>query len=317
MFDYLGVLALVLALALFVWLLRRSWRSSRPWLKWSAGPLCALLSLVLAATLVVSLYGFYRLNKKYDNPISQIEVVSSAEAIARGEKYARLCAGCHSENESLPMGGNDFMGDDAPPIGRLFAPNLTPTHLADWSDGEIIRAIREGIHKDGRSLLIMPSRFFRSLSDDHVAAIVAYLRSQEPIEPDTPPAAMNVIGAILINIFEALEAQEPVTEPIADPTPGVTAEYGDYLSSITCNLCHGADLRGDDDFGSPDLRVIMPAWSEEQLITLMRTGMRPSGVALDAELMPWELIGGFLDSDDDLRAVYRYISGLETASPEE
>lgn len=61
----------------------------------------------------------------------------------------------------------------------------------------------------------------------------------------------------------------------------------------------------------------MPAWSEEQLITLMRTGVRPSGVKLDPDLMPWELIGAFLDNDDDLRAVYRYISGLEAAGSEE
>ena len=30
---------------------------------------------------------------------------------------------------------------------------LTPVHLGDWSDGEIIRAIREGVGRDGRALI--------------------------------------------------------------------------------------------------------------------------------------------------------------------
>ena len=312
MFDYLGVLVLAVVAALPILLARRVWRSSRTWLRWTAVPLCGLLSLVAIAALVTGLRGFFLLNQKHDNPVPQVEIVSSPEAIARGEKYAMLCAGCHSPDESLPMAGHDFL-EDAPPVGRLYAPNLTPTHLAGWTDGEIIRAIREGVHKDGRALIIMPSRFFKNLSDEHVASIVAYLRSQPPVEPDTPPAAMNVLGAILVQLFDVLEAQEPITEPVHDPPPGATVEYGKYLASTTCTFCHGADLKGDKEMGGTDITLLMGGWSEEHLITMMRTGVRPGGAALDPEKMPWELLSRVLD-DDDVRAIYIYLRELSVAS---
>ena len=77
------------------------------------------------------------------------------------------------------MVGQDF-SKGGPPVGTLYGANLTPAgEIKDWSDGEIIRAIREGVHKTGRSLIIMPSEVFRHLSDVDVQAIVAYfVRSQ-------------------------------------------------------------------------------------------------------------------------------------------
>jgi hypothetical protein len=65
-------------------------------------------------------------------------------------------------NGQLPLSGQDFM--EGAPFGTFYAPDLTQTNLADWSDGEIVRAIREDVHKDGRSLLIMPSNAFHARS---------------------------------------------------------------------------------------------------------------------------------------------------------
>ena len=52
---------------------------------------------------------------------------------------------CYTKLLRVELTGQDFLGEDAPPIGTFFAPNLTPVHLADWSDGEIVRAIRETV----------------------------------------------------------------------------------------------------------------------------------------------------------------------------
>jgi hypothetical protein len=79
----------------------------------------------------------------------------------------------------------------------LWAANLTPAHFKNWSDGEIVRAIREGVGKDGRSLVIMPSEVFHNLSDADVQAIVAVLLAQPAVEPDTPTKQFNVLGAIM------------------------------------------------------------------------------------------------------------------------
>ena len=310
MFDVVGVAVLVgLAVALG-WLGRRAWRSARRVVKWVGATLCGLLALVVATALVVALVGYYKLNRKYDNPVAQISVEVTPELVARGERFGQFCAGCHAADQSLPMEGFDFLGEDAPPIGTLWAPNLTPTHLGEWSDGEIIRAIREGIHRSGRSLVIMPSKFFRNLSDADVHAIVAYLRSQPPIEPDTPPNRLNVLGAILINVFPMREAQPPVTEPVVAPPAGPTAEYGEYLTSISCAICHGVDLGGDAEFNAPGLIGAGLAWTEDQFIAFMRTGVRPDGRPVDGKAMPWAMLGELLADDDELKAIFARLAAL-------
>jgi mono/diheme cytochrome c family protein len=257
----------------------------------------------------VVLLGYSKLNRTSDNPVPRISVDVTPERVARGERFARLCAGCHAADDEPPLEGRGFLEEDAPPVGTFYGPNLTPAHLADWTDGEIIRAIREGIHRSVRSLLIMPSRAFRNLSDDDVHAIVAYLRSQPAVKPDTPPVKLNVLGAIMVNIAPILEAQPPVTEPLVAPPEGLTAEYGEYLSSYSCPFCHGPDLRGDEEFGAPDLAGVGLGWTEEQFLHFMRTGLRPDGSGVDGDLMPWEEMGEFF-REEDLRAISAYIGTL-------
>ena len=46
----------------------------------------------------------------------------------------------------------------------------------------------------------------------------------------------------------------------------------------------------------------------EQFITTLRTGVDPSGHALNNTLMPWQNIGRM--DDDELAATYAYITGL-------
>jgi hypothetical protein len=52
---------------------------------------------------------------------------------------------------------------------------------------------------------------------------------------------------------------------------------------------------------------VMKGWTKEQFIATMRTGVDPSGHALGAQ-MPWQNIGRM--DDDELTAVYTYITGL-------
>ena len=308
MFDYVGVAVVIVVVAFFGWLARRAWRARRRLVKWVGAPLAGLVMLVGTAALAAALVGYWKLNRRYDNPVSTISVVMTPERIARGARFAKMCAGCHAADERPPMEGNDFLGDDAPPIGTFYAPNLTPTHLSSWTDGEIIRAIREGIHKNGRSLLIMPAAVFRHLSDDDVASIVAYLRTQPPIEPDTPRPHLNLLGAIMINLAPIFEAQPPITQPILAPPAGATPEYGEYLVSYSCAMCHGEDLGGndDEDFMAPSLIAVPLTWSEEEFLEFFETGVRPNGVAVDGDNMPWEELRSFF-LDDDFRAVYGHL----------
>lgn len=309
MFDILGVSLLVGLAVVFGWLTRRAWHADRRVVKWSGAVLAGLLTLVFAAVLAAVFVGYAKLNRKHDNPVSHVSVDVTPERIARGERFGHLCAGCHAADESPPMEGRDFL-QDAPPIGTFYAPNLTPIHLSEWTDGEIIRAIREGVHRSGRSLLIMPSTMFRNLSDEDVQAIVAYLRSQPPVGPDTPTNKLNVLGALMVNLAALFEVQPPITAPVVAPPAGPTAAYGEYLVSYACSICHGADLGGSEASGAPGLAGVGRFWTEEQFISFIRTGERPSGAPVDSELMPWEDLSEVFTHDDELRAIFVHLGTL-------
>jgi mono/diheme cytochrome c family protein len=201
-------------------------------------------------------------------------------------------------------------------MGTLWASNLTRAgEIATWSDGEVIRAIREGVHKTGRALIIMPSEAFRHLSDADVEAIVAYLRSQPAVGPDTPPTRLNVLVAFFIGLGLApTSAQPPIMRPIIAPAEGESAERGKYLVSIlACQRCHGMNFTGGQGGApgtppAPNLRVILATWSVEDFVRTLRTGVDPYQRTLDKG-MPAKAISD-VASDADLVAMYMYLHGL-------
>jgi mono/diheme cytochrome c family protein len=307
MFDLPGVLLLVLLVFVPAWLARRAWRARRPVVKWLGTTVAGLSALAVAILLGAALFGYWKLNRTYTNPVPELSVVVTPEHIARGERFGHLCASCHAPDTGAAMTGRDFLAEGGPPIGDFSAPNLTPVHLAGWSDGEIVRAIREGVHRSGRSLLIMPSRFLRHLSDADVQAIVAYLRSLPAQGAETPPNRLNVLGAVMSLQAPIFEVQSPITEPVVSPPVGPTAAYGAYVSSFTCEICHGSNLLGDPAFQAPPLVAIPLAWDEQEFIEFMRTGSRPDGSSVDGEAMPWKDLSRLLSGDDDLRAIYAHL----------
>lgn len=316
--DFVG-LAVVIALALlFAFLAYRAFTAQRLWVKLLGGLPAALLALIFGAAFGLALVGYNKLNAMRPNPPSPLALQSTPQLVADGERFARSCVGCHSGNGQLPMTGQDFFGHDSegPPVGTLWAPNLTPVHLGAWSDGEIIRAIREGVGREGRSLIIMPSAGFRNLSDDDVLALLAYLRAQPAAGEPSPPRRLNVIGAILFATIlpdDLLSAQQPIAAPVIAPPRGPTATYGGYLVSLGCQDCHGANLAGVPPGGDgpppgPNLTTLPQRMSAEQFVALLRSGQYPDGRAL-SENMPWQDLASF--SDDNLLAIYAHLANQE------
>ena len=317
-----GLVVLLALVVLFGWLTKRAWGSKRVVLKVLGLVLAGLLTLVLALVFVVALIGTFKLYAPASNPVASVKIAPTPEELARGAKLAGICVGCHSSAAKLPLDGSkdDFMADPtAPPVGSLYAPNLTPAgEVKDWSDGEIIRAIREGVHRSGRPLLIMPSEDFHNFSDADVQSLVAYLRSQPatPNKPqnDTPSNSFNLLGAIFVGagIFPT-SVQPPITAPMVAPPEGTTAEYGKYLVDVTgCRGCHGPDLAGGaPGFGpvGPNLTVVVPKWNEADFVKTIRTGVDPTGHALNPDEMPWKEISAFA-TDNDLKAYFAYLHGL-------
>ena len=108
------------------------------------------------------------------------------------------CGDCHTPGTlyGAPDMSRQLSGSELGwqgPWGVSYARNLTPdsTGLASWTDEEIIRAIQNGVKKDGSPIMPpMPWPDFAHLSNSDVKAIVAYLRSIPPVHhvpPDRLP----------------------------------------------------------------------------------------------------------------------------------
>lgn len=317
MVNVVSIIVLVALAGLFIWLATRAWRSRRGWVKWPGVFFAGLLALVFSAVTVVSLLGFYRLSvAPHTYTVSDVKVAMTPENIALGQRYATLCADCHSSTGALPLDGSkgNFV-EGGPPVGVLYAPNLTPGGpLKDWSDGEIFRAIREGVDKDGRPLVIMPSMAMHSLSDADTEALVAYIRSQPAVNRDLPKRDLNVIAALFFGTgMFPTSAQTPITAPIIAPQTG-TAEYGSYLvSSFGCHDCHGKNLdgvvSGPGPGGAPNLTQIVPGWEEADLVNFFRSGTLPDGRKVSPQSMPWKSYGAAF-TDENLRDIYQYLHAL-------
>ena len=303
----------VVAALFFAWLVGRAARARRPLLRWPGLLLSGLLAAVCASVVALGLVGVGKLGASHPGSVPTLTVASTPERVARGERLAHLCVACHSSTGNFPLDGG--RENFAQGIGTLYAPNLTPAGpLSAWSDGEIVRALRQGVNKDGRALSIMPSEEYRGLSDEDAAALVAYLRAQPPIARDLPAKRLNLVGAVLFGVgVYPSSFQEPLAAPVTAPLRAPTPEYGRYLVTVAgCATCHGEGLTG----GTPNPFVpagpsllTSAAWSEADFARAMRSGVTPSGRVLDPEEMPWKDLGKVFE-DDDLRAIRAYLQGL-------
>ena len=253
----------------------------------------------------------------------------SDDMVARGAYLVTGPAGCG--NCHTPMGPDGFIaGQDLG--GRLveandmftaIAPNITPAgHVADWSDAELARAIREGIRPDG-SLIgpPMPFTFYRGLSDTDLAAIVAYLRSIPAVENDPGQSAYNI---------PLPPAYGPPVETVADIVQGVTVEYGEYLAGPVahCMECHTpmgpmgpmveTDLgRGGFEFHGPwGISVAsnltshedgLAGYSDADIAAMITQGVRPDGSPMFPP-MPYGFFANM--TGDDLAAIILYLRSL-------
>lgn len=318
MFINIFFLLVMMAVSvLFGWLTLRAWKTRNAFSKWGGSILSGLLSVLIGLLSIAAVVGLIKVNAPRTAPVPDLKVASTSEQIQRGEHIAdTFCTSCHSISKDLPLTGGVDIGKDIPiPVGSFVSSNLTPFGpLKDWSDGEIFRAIRNGVDHDGRGLFVMSNIRGRNLSDEDIQSLIAYLRSQPAITTEIvdPPDQPNILGFIMFGIGILPSGQPPTTDVITAPSKGPTVEYGEYILSYQdCRDCHGEDLLGGVEdqltpFG-PSLKVVT-GWTQEQFIATLRTGVDPSNHALDSTKMPWKSIGRM--DDEELTAIYLYLSDL-------
>jgi mono/diheme cytochrome c family protein len=240
---------------------------------------------------------------------------ATADVLARGEYLAKAadCTACHT----VPGSGKPFAGGVAfrLPFGTIYSSNITAdaqTGIGRWSDDDFVRAVREGVRKDGKRLYpAFPYTTYTQLSRSDVLAIKAYLFSLPKIPlPDQPNALgfpFNQRWAMGFWNAAFFKSQRFV----ADASKSPQWNSGAYLAGALghCAECHtprnvgfglehGNELAGEVLQGwrayniTSDTAHGIGAWSDGEIASYLSTGHAdgrgsasgPMGEAVDNSL---------------------------------
>ncbi len=253
------------------------------------------------------------LNRTYTLPEESLPVDGSPGQVARGEHLVTALLGC-TDCHGPDLGGK-MLYDDAL-FGQIAGSNLTGGSGgvgAAYSDLDWERAIRHGLDYQGDPLIFVMASYYARLSDDDVAAMIAYLNQLPPVDRQLPATTIGPLTRFFILTDPALLPAQVIDHdhgPLEAPPPGVTAEYGAYLTTA-CTICHGPDFSGGLFVGS-GLNLTpggdLGGWTEADFLAALRTGQVPEGWELDEEKMPWKRIRQL--SDDELRAIWLHLQSL-------
>src|SRR5580658_1621901 len=145
--------------------------------------------LILVVVLVLGAFAAWRLYDR-DPEIRAADVAPTPELVARGEYLVKAadCAACHS----VP-GGKPFTGGLAfqLPFGAIWSTNIThdkETGIGNWSYDDFVRALHEGVAKDGSHLYpAFPYTSYTGLNRDDAVAMKAYLFSLPAVNAPARP----------------------------------------------------------------------------------------------------------------------------------
>jgi mono/diheme cytochrome c family protein len=244
----------------------------------------------------------------------------SEEVLAEGRRIftTRGCSDCHGANA-----GGTVMVDDVA-LGRIIAPNLTSGEGGlNYNQDQFVNAIMHGVSSDGRGLVIMPSQVFTQWREEDIAPLLVFLLNTEPVDNVLPATnygflgrGLLVAGVVPMGAVNIDHETVGLIEIAAEPS----IEYGRYLYN-NCIDCHQVNAVGGpvpgSDYSSANLTPSesgIGAWSMEDFMTTIRTGIRPDGVVLDPAKMPWP---SFVPMTDvELQALYTYLTSLEPVENE-
>ncbi|MGI9291312.1 MAG: hypothetical protein ACR2QG_08550 [Gammaproteobacteria bacterium] len=286
-------------------------------------------------------------------PAPEVNIDFSQERLARGEYLFNNvlgCPVCHSERDwskagAPPMppigGGRECLEQGARPTGlggnsgfpgRICFRNISSDPEAGvgaWSDGELWRAIREGIGRHDQALFpIMPYFIYNSLSNNDTKAVITYLRTLAPVNRALPETEITFPTSLFIRFLP-----RPVYEEVPDPDQLNTVRYGAYLARVArCEFCHsprnnrnrlpeeglefsgGVEFQGNNGlFMSTNLtphETGLGDMSRTEFIALFRN--REGAMEGNVDIMPWSYFSGM--TDDDLGAIYDFLQSLPSLS---
>jgi len=286
----------------------------------------------LLGVALVGTAGFVAFARQPEIPASPSPSKASFEPalIAKGAELAMIgnCNVCHTKTDGMPYAGGRAL---ATPFGTIHATNITPdpdTGIGGWSEAAFLRAMREGVRRDGAHLYpAFPYDHFTKMSAADVRAIYAFLMTREPVRAETPANALPFPLSLrpLIAGWKVLFLKQGELTP--DPVLTAELNRGAYLVEGLghCGGCHtrrnalGAErndsyLGGGETEGwhAPALNgasTAPVAWTADQLFAYLRKGfVRPHGVAAG----PMQPVVNNLANvaEADVKAIAAYIARI-------
>ena len=304
--------------------------------------------LVILIVIIAAVASYVKLFLPNVGDSPEITVKVTPERIERGRYLANsvlVCMDCHSTRDfskfagppvvgSLGKGGEEFNRTMGFP-GDFYARNITPTNLADWSDGDIYRVITTGVSRDGHAIFpVMPYKYYASLDPEDVKDVIAYLRSLTPIENVVKPSKADFPFNFIMNTIP--QKATPQTKPAVTDQ----VAYGKYLAlSAGCFECHtkpddkgqkvpGMDWAGGWEMGlgnqtvvrtaniTPDPETGIGSWNEAQFVGRFKAFSDSSYVPHNVgpkefqTIMPWVMYANM--KEEDLKAIFAF---LKTVKP--
>ena len=254
----------------------------------------------------------------------------SGSGLERGRylvEHVAACGVCHyPRNRGQPLRDKGLSGGlrIETEAYLAYSGNITPdpeTGIGSWTDAQLGRAIREGVRPDGSIIgPAMPLYLLRTLGDDDLAAIIAYLRAQPPVNNAVQKSTYK----------KPLPANYgPSLGSVMAPAKADKVRYGKYIVDLAhCMECHTTrNAQGDLDehlvgaggqsltggWGTSVSRNLTPHesglkdWSDADIAKSIRTGRNRDGQPYRPP-MGFEFYSGM--NDEDISALIAYLRSL-------
>ncbi len=275
----------------------------------------------------------------------EVVIEYTPEMIERGKYLANhvmVCMDCHSTRDwsrfsgplvegTLGKGGERFDQSVGMP-GVIISKNITPAGITRYTDGELFRVITTGVTKEGKPLFpLMPYPYYGRASREDIYAVIAYIRSLEPIENNVQESELDFPLNFIVH------AMPQKAELGKMPPPEDQLAYGTYLANISgCVECHTRvesgqilpefSFSGGREFGFPDGSVVRSSnitphqtgignWDEKMFVQRFKaysdSTYTPTTVGPGEfnSIMPWTMYAGM--TDDDLKAIFAYLKTVQ------
>jgi mono/diheme cytochrome c family protein len=288
----------------------------------------------LMAVVVIGLGGgvVWRLSDR-DSEVTMPDRQPTPELIARGEYLTKAadCAACHTVPGGATFGGGLSF---KLPFGTIYSTNITSdreTGIGTWSDDDFVRALHQGIAKDGTHLYpAFPYTSYTGMTRDDAIAIKAYLFS---LAPARAPAHANDLSfpfnqrwTLAFWNLAFLHAQRFHD----DSKLSAQENRGFYLATALghCGECHtprnvGFAMKESAQFSgtivngwyaydiTADKRSGIGSWSDGQLVEYLRTGHADGHGSATGPM--GEAVANSLQhlSPEDLKAIVAYLRAVK------